>query len=607
VNRPVVFGDNEGLLALWDTSGDELKRAFIGHGSLVSGVSTSFNGKLLVSSATDRTIRLWSLEDYRPTGIFDFKFENSTVLKVIPGTSSAQAGVQVGDKIESIDGKTLREMFDLMLEGKFDYVPGQKVPVVMKRDKTYSYEMTLSEGYDFVDPLLNVFVGDNGQWIIWSPQGYYDASPGADELIGWHVNRGPDKSARFYKVQQFRKQLYRPDVIDRILETGSVSDALEAIRTVKNQRSEEDSIDLRDTRELAVSHPPEVQLQSPKDGNVVQDATLPVKCEVASVNGLPITKVTLLHNGSVAKVFRPTQNNQRQMSIVHDLRLVPGQNQVAVIAANAKSTSSDEHVLVEYRTSKPSKLGDAYVLAVGGSEFSDETGTLASLPHAADDVQAFVAAAKSNEGGQLYGQVHTRSIVGAKAKRSDILEGLQWLVDNVRDGDTVMVFVSTYALVDSRDNFYLASHEANAQRPRSSAVAWRDLTDTLQFDLPDCKRMVFLDLRATQSAIKPGLRSPLLDLASPEQGTTFLSSNTLQERAIADRSGKNSVFMQAMLKTVGDKRFDVAPARGDALFNPVELAAGVTSYVQKMSRDSQHPVFYSPLAVRRTNVLELTK
>ncbi len=195
VTQPVVFGDDEGLLALWDTAGDELKRAFIGHQSFVSGISTSSNGKLLVSASTDRTIRLWSLDDYRPTGIFDFKFENTTVIKVIPGTSSAEAGVQVGDRILNIDGKSLTEMFNLMLLGKFDYRPGQLVPVSMQRGETvYDYEMKMVEGYDFADPLLTCFVGNDGQWIIWNPQGYYDASPGADQLIGWHVNRGPDKT-----------------------------------------------------------------------------------------------------------------------------------------------------------------------------------------------------------------------------------------------------------------------------------------------------------------------------------------------------------------------------------------------------------------------------
>lgn len=30
---------------------------------------------------------------------------------------------------------------------------------------------------------------DKKRWVMWTPSGYYDASPGAENLIGWHINR----------------------------------------------------------------------------------------------------------------------------------------------------------------------------------------------------------------------------------------------------------------------------------------------------------------------------------------------------------------------------------------------------------------------------------
>src|SRR5919106_3360201 len=27
---------------------------------------------------------------------------------------------------------------------------------------------------------------DRRRWLLWTPSGYYDASPGAEDLIGWH-------------------------------------------------------------------------------------------------------------------------------------------------------------------------------------------------------------------------------------------------------------------------------------------------------------------------------------------------------------------------------------------------------------------------------------
>src|SRR5215831_18515608 len=61
------------------------------------------------------------------------------------------------------------------------------------------------------------------RWIAWTPQGYYDASLGADELIGWHVNHGYDRAPDFYPASQFRERFYRPDVIRRVLQTPNLN------------------------------------------------------------------------------------------------------------------------------------------------------------------------------------------------------------------------------------------------------------------------------------------------------------------------------------------------------------------------------------------------
>jgi hypothetical protein len=38
---------------------------------------------------------------------------------------------------------------------------------------------------------------DKKRWVLWTPSGYYDASPGAEEFIGWHVNNGGDQGSGF--------------------------------------------------------------------------------------------------------------------------------------------------------------------------------------------------------------------------------------------------------------------------------------------------------------------------------------------------------------------------------------------------------------------------
>jgi hypothetical protein len=491
----------------------------------------------------------------------------------------------------------MQSMFELMLLGEFEYKPGQVVPVTMKRqDKEFTYEMQMADGYDFAEPILNFYMGDDGQWIIWHPQGYYDASPGADQLIGWHINRGYDKSATFFKVQQFKDKLYRPDVIDGILETGSLKDALAKLNVRTEDKKE---IDFRDTEVIAQYYPPSVRITSPTDSWQTDASQVTVTGEATSVNGLPLTALTLLHNGNVAKVFRPTQVNQLKMEISYDMELSPGQNDLVLIAANSKSTSQGEHIVVSLNRQQQQKLPNATVLAIGVSDFD---GSFESMPHASNDALTFDKSMRSHENGRLYNQVKSKLLSG-NVSDDDIVEGFQWLTDNTKQGDVAIVFIASHAVVDRRDNFYIAASNTSASKARSTAVSWRDLLDTLQLDLPDCKRMVFLDLQPTEESIKPGLRNPLLDLASPEMGTIFLSANTLQQRPAAVASAETSPFMKAVLETVSDRKFDTNP--GDSLFNPVELAAGVTDRVKDITNDQQQPVFFTPEFAKLANVLEL--
>ncbi|MCP4659776.1 MAG: hypothetical protein GY856_30605, partial [bacterium] len=83
--------------------------------------------------------------------------------------------------------------------------------------------------YDYADgdELLAFFPHADRHWVLWTPSGYYDASPDGEELIVWHVNRGPDRAAVFYSAEIFRERFYRPDVIDRILDTLDEARAVE--------------------------------------------------------------------------------------------------------------------------------------------------------------------------------------------------------------------------------------------------------------------------------------------------------------------------------------------------------------------------------------------
>jgi hypothetical protein len=106
-----------------------------------------------------------------------------------------------------------------------------RLAVVAYDDGTVRWHR-LSDGRE----LLALFIHPDGQrWIMWTPQGYYDASLGADELIGWHVNHGLDQAPDFYPVSRFRDRFNRPDVIQRVLQQLDVDAAVREADKIANR------------------------------------------------------------------------------------------------------------------------------------------------------------------------------------------------------------------------------------------------------------------------------------------------------------------------------------------------------------------------------------
>jgi WD40 repeat protein len=83
----------------------------------------------------------------------------------------------------------------------------------------------LSDGQE----LLALFVhAKDRRFIAWTPEGYYAASPGAEDLIGWHVNRGFDVAPDFYPASTFASTFRRPDIVKAALGIDSGATLLKA-------------------------------------------------------------------------------------------------------------------------------------------------------------------------------------------------------------------------------------------------------------------------------------------------------------------------------------------------------------------------------------------
>ncbi len=80
--------------------------------------------------------------------------------------------------------------------------------------------------------LTSAFIHANGEdWVAWTPQGYYAASPYGDRFVGWQLNRGADAAPDFFRAVQMERVLYRTDLL-----AGALGGRLRRPRHWSNER-----------------------------------------------------------------------------------------------------------------------------------------------------------------------------------------------------------------------------------------------------------------------------------------------------------------------------------------------------------------------------------
>ncbi|MDD3666759.1 MAG: hypothetical protein PHQ65_15950, partial [Bacteroidales bacterium] len=118
---------------------------------------------------------------------------------------------------------------------------------------------------------------DNKRWVLWTPSGYYDCAPGAEDLIGWHLNNGPDHEAYFFPASKFRDRFFRPDIIENILVTYDEQQAISLANAAANRVVAQTT--------LRQSLPPVVRIIAPAPGEEVSSTTVTLKYSATSPNG----------------------------------------------------------------------------------------------------------------------------------------------------------------------------------------------------------------------------------------------------------------------------------------------------------------------------------
>lgn len=443
-----------------------------------------------------------------------------------------------------------------------------------------------------IPPLLSLCLAGS-EWIAWTPEGYYAASPGGEKLMGWHVNNGANELATFHPAARFHKTMYRPDVIKKLLAAGSVDRALAAANKDRGQETAK--------VEVAKVLPPQVAVTSHKSGERVAAGRFEVKASARGVADHPVTALRLLVDGrpyggdaGLRTVREPRAGEVRDSWTVE---LPSGPRRLAVVAASAASeATSDEVEVVVAAASTSAKPPTAalHLLAVGINAYPGRL----KLDCAAPDAKAVAGAFAAHSKGLF--DVRTNLLIDREATRGNVLKGLETLEKQAKPGDVAVVFYAGHGDCKAAGQFVLVSVDADVKRLAETGVTGEEIRRRLA-KLPctallimDCCYAGSFDAAKKKRALPTEAGDLVRELVSDDQGLVVMCGASKEQEAGEESKLGHGYFTLALTEGLGGK----AASKRDGLVYLTGLQLYVEERVRELSKDEQYPTIGKPTLIR---------
>lgn len=451
------------------------------------------------------------------------------------------------------------------------------------------------------------FIGlGTNDYILLNPDGYYKASRGSNQGIGFRYGK------KLYTFDQFDLRFHRPDKVMAAL--GASRLVVRMYEKAYQKRLSSlgfESSDMQGTLQL-----PELQ--------ILNREQLPLSTEEDKLK-LEIAHQSKGHDLSRLMVYinDVPYPNSKGLNIKGRLRkggeqtvelpLGTGSNlvQVSVINERGLESARESFTVNCLRKTKP----HLYLLTVGVSTYQD---SLRNLRYAAKDARDLEKLMQNNE---LFEKVETVQLLNTEARRDAVLKSARKLFEQASVDDYVVVYLSSHGVLDDSLNYFLAMHDMDFSQPSDGGLAYQDIEQL--FDQTSARnRLMFIDAchsgeidRSQRGLIqqisteagnvrmasksgdnnyrsKAGLNNSFAHMKnlfsdiSKGTGTTVISAAGGFEFALESPDWNNGVFTYAILQALQTPKADT---NGDAYISVLELKRYVVNKVLELTNGKQRP------------------
>jgi WD40 repeat protein len=432
--------------------------------------------------------------------------------------------------------------------------------------------------------IVRAFLGTQGEWVVWTPQGYYMGSPGADRIVGWHINRA-DGTSEFIDASQLREQLHRPDIVERSILLAS---AEQARREAPGTSIKLDELLARPLPRFRIT---DVDVQRVTGTGRAQlsiaiDATPdPVKSVRLQVNGTNVTElVPDIESGGF-------KAGPMEVSVP----LFKGRNIVRVTLTNEIGEKTETTEIVTAADGELDKRGTLYILAIGVNKYpalGDSCGpqglSTCDLFGAGSDARLMAGALERRLRSQ-HVDVQSRVLVDDAADEknrptaTNILDALD-VLKRSKARDTVVVFIAGHGYNEGDSYRFLpgnAEWDGSSLRG-STVIPWQIFQEAIE--RTKGRRILFVDTCHAGNAYNRRLAN-----AAYYSNVIAYTAARFDQLANEDPLVGNGLFTLAVVEALDDAKKMETKVRSTA-----ELARYVIKRVQVMAKEikrEQQPVY----------------
>jgi WD40 repeat protein len=523
-----LSGGTDNSVRLWNTKNLTQIKKFIGHTGLAGVTSVAFSpdGKYALSAGVDSKIKIWDLA-------------SGTEWKVLTGHKGGWVG-----------------------SAKF--FPNGKYIISTEGASTRIWDVATGE------EVASMITFEDGEWIVTTPNGYYNSSPKGDQYLSVKVG------GKEYSIEQLRESFYRPDLVKLALSGGS----------------------LKELRKVADVKPPPVVaiVDTPK---IIDKSDSSINLKITDTGG-GIGDIRLYLNGSSVvldsdRSIKMAASEKNEIYKTYKMKLSPGLNSIRAIAFNADNTMQSTDAIHEIIASyKSTGMPSLYALVIGINEYKNPK---LQLNYAVADAALFANILKKGASALFEKVVVKKLSSQEETTRENILKELKTM-QALNPDDLFVLYVASHGTVDEGEYFLITSNvgSTRTERLKTDAIG-QTVFKELIGNIPATKKLIIIDT-CNAGALGEVIQKALLTRGMSEDtamkilsravGSTILSASTSMQEALEGYQG-HGLFTYVLAEGLNGK----ADKGNSGYVKTTELADYVDSEVpplaEKVFKKAQYP------------------